>query len=279
MKAITSMSWWIRVCALVLVVIIVGALLADVLSTHDPDRTLLTSRNASPLFLDPTSENLLGADELGRDIFSRALHGTRVSLMIASVGLLVGGVIGMALGLTAGYFGGLWDRMVMLAVNFQQSVPLTLMILVGLVVLGRGIPVLMIFIGLARWETYTRVIRGLVLTAREQPFVDAARSYGAPPRRIILRHIIPNTISYFIVLLILNFPPVMLLESALSFIGIGVQPPTATLGQMVGAGRSYLATNPLIALVPSLVLVLLSYSFHVVGDWLRSKTQLRFADR
>lgn len=276
---VTSMSWWVRICAVVMLLIIACALLADVLATFDPDRTLLTSRNASPTFLDPTSEHLLGADELGRDILSRALHGTRVSLMIATVGLLVGGVVGMVLGLTAGYFGGTWDRIVMLAVNFQQSVPLTLMILVGLVILGRGIPVLMIFIGLARWETYTRVIRGLVLSAREQPFVDAARSYGAPPRRIIIRHIIPNTVSYFIVVLVLNFPPVMLLESALSFIGIGVQPPTATLGQMIGDGRSYLATNPVIALAPSVVLVLLAYCFHVLGDWMRSRTQLRFADR
>lgn len=278
-NVVRSMSWWNRICAVTMLIIILSALLADFLSSYDPDRTLLTSRNALPMFLDSSSENLLGADAIGRDIYSRVLHGTRVSLMIAAVGLLVGGVVGVTLGLIAGYFGGIWDRIVMLAVNFQQSVPLTLMILVGLVMLGRGIPVLMIFIGLARWENYARVIRGLVLSAREQPFVDAARSYGASPRRIILRHIIPNTVSYFIVMLVLSFPPVMLLESALSFIGIGVQPPTATLGQMIGEGRTYLATNPWIAMVPSAVLVLLAYCVHVVGDWLRSKVQLRVADK
>lgn len=273
-KLIASMTGWQRVCVSVLVLIVLSAIFADLLSTYDPDRTMLESRNARPLFLDPGSTHLFGADSLGRDIYSRVLHGTRVSLMIASVGLLVGGFVGLTLGLTAGYFGGAWDRLVLLAVNFQQSVPLTLMILVGLVMLGRGIPVLMLFIGLARWETYARVIRGLVLSVREQPFVDAAHSYGARPRRVIVRHIIPNTISYFIVMMVLNFPLVMLLESSLSFIGIGVQPPTATLGQMIGEGRTYLATNLWITMVPSAVLVLLAYCVHVLGEWLRARVQL-----
>lgn len=273
-KLIASMTGWQRVCVSVLVLIVLSAIFADLLSAYDPDRTMLESRNARPLFLDPGSTHLLGADSLGRDIYSRVLHGTRVSLMIASVGLLVGGFVGLTLGLTAGYFGGAWDRLVLLAVNFQQSVPLTLMILVGLVMLGRGIPVLMLFIGLARWETYARVIRGLVLSVREQPFVDAAHSYGARPRRVIVRHIIPNTISYFIVMMVLNFPLVMLLESSLSFIGIGVQPPTATLGQMIGEGRTYLATNLWITMVPSAVLVLLAYCVHVLGEWLRGRVQL-----
>ena len=273
-KLIVSMTGWQRICVSVLVLIVLSAIFADLLAAYDPDRTVLESRNARPVFLEPGSTHLLGADSLGRDIYSRVLHGTRVSLMIASVGLLVGGFVGLTLGLTAGYFGGAWDRLVLLAVNFQQSVPLTLMILVGLVMLGRGIPVLMLFIGLARWETYARVIRGLVLSVREQPFVDAAHSYGARPRRVIVRHIIPNTISYFIVMMVLNFPLVMLLESSLSFIGIGVQPPTATLGQMIGEGRTYLATNLWITMVPSAVLVLLAYCVHVLGEWLRGRVQL-----
>lgn len=271
---LSSMRTWNLVCLIILIAIILAAVFADPLSSYDPNRTLLESRNARPVFLDGTSTNVLGADSLGRDLYSRALHGTRTSLMIASVGLLLGGFVGLTLGLTAGYFGGAWDRAVLLAVNFQQSVPLTLMILVGLVMLGRGILVLMLFIGLARWETYARVIRSLVLSAREQPFIDAARSYGARPRRIILRHIVPNTISYFIVMMVLNFPLVMLLESSLSFIGIGVQPPTATLGQMIGEGRTYLATNPWIAMIPSAILVLLSYCVHMTGEWLRDRVQL-----
>lgn len=279
MRVIASMSWWVRICIIVMLTIILGAALADILASFDPDRTSLADRNSRPTPLDETSSHPLGADELGRDILSRVLYGARVSLMIAFLGLLVGGTVGMVLGLTAGYFGGAWDRIVMLGINFQQSVPLILMILVGLVVFGRGILVLIIFIGLARWETYARLIRGLVLSAREQTFVDAASSYGARARRIIWRHIIPNTMSYFIVLLVLNFPPVILLESALSFIGIGVQPPTATLGQMIGDGRTYLATNPWISMVPSVVLVALAYCFHVVGDWLRSRLQVRFADK
>ncbi|GAB3762527.1 ABC transporter permease [Microlunatus parietis] len=278
-RQVRSMTAWTRVCAGVLIIVVGAALLAGVVSPFDPDRTVLTSRNALPIFLDPTSAHLLGADGIGRDTLSRTLHGTRTSLLIAAVGLIVGSLVGLTLGLTAGFFGGVWDRLVMLAVNFQQSVPLTLLILVGLVMFGRGIGVLMIFIGLARWETYARVIRGLVLSAREQPFVDAARSYGAPPVRIILRHVLPNTVSYYIVLMVLSFPPVMLLESALSFIGIGVQPPTATLGQMIGEGRTYLATNPWSSMVPSAVLVLMAYCVHVIGEWLRSRVQVRFADR
>lgn len=270
------MTWWTRICLVVLVVIVVAAVLAGLIAPYDPNRSVLPSRNALPIFLDPSSGHLLGADALGRDILSRVLHGTRLSLVIAVVGLVLGGLVGLTLGLTAGYFGGLWDRLVMLAVNFQQSIPLTLLILLGLVMFGRGIGVLIIFMALARWENYARMMRSLVLSLKERTFVDAARSYGASPARVIVRNVLPNTVSYFIVLMVLSFPPVMLLESSLSFIGIGVQPPTATLGQMIGEGRTYLATHPWSSLVPSAVLVLLAYCVHVVGEWLRGRVQPHF---
>lgn len=276
---ISSMPWGTRVSAILLLIIVGAAILADPLSTHNPNATELGSRNAPAMLFDPSSGHLLGADELGRDLYSRLLHGTRTSLLIAVVGLVLGGVIGTIMGLTAGYFGGVWDRLVMLAVNFQQSIPLTLLLLLGLVVFGRGILVLMIFIGLAGWETYARVVRGLALSLRERPFIEASRSYGASSARIIWKHLLPNTMSHLVVLLVLNFPLVLLLESGLSFIGIGVQPPTATLGQMVGDGRNYLATQPMNALVPSVVIVLLGFCVYVLGDWLRNHTHVQFERR
>lgn len=261
-----------------LIVIILGGLLANFIAPFGPSETVLTSRNKPPVFFGGTFENILGTDELGRDTFSRILHGIRVSVGMALVGLIVGSVIGVTIGLTAGYFGGWWDKFVLMAINFQQSIPFILIILLGVVVFGRGIPVLMIFIGIAKWESYARFVRSLVLSVKEQQYIEAAKSYNASSFRIIFKHIFPAITSSLIVLLTLNLPGVLLLESSLSFIGIGVQPPTPTLGQMVGSGRNYLTTNFWISVIPALVIVIISFSFQNIGEWLRDKLDIRTSD-
>lgn len=268
----------VKICLVMVLFIIVGAIFADILIPYDPNDTILTNRNLPPVFAGGTFEHILGTDELGRDILSRILYGTRISLGMALLGLVFGSLIGVTLGLTAGYFGGRWDQFVMMLINFQQSIPFTLVILLGVVVFGRSILVLMLFIGFAMWETYARFVRSLVLSIKENQYIEAAKSYNASSRRIIFRHILPGVISTIIVLITLNFPSVLMLESSLSFIGIGVQPPTATLGQMVGTGRNYLATNFWISVLPAIVIVLLSFSVQHIGTWLRDKLDVKMAD-
>lgn len=277
-KTIKSMPLLVKVCTILLGAVLLGALFAGFLMPYDPDDTFLLDRNQPPVFAGGSAAYLLGTDELGRDILSRILYGTRISVGMAIFGLFFGGLIGVVLGLTAGYFGGRWDRFVMILVNFQQSVPFTLIILMAIVLLGRGLTVLMLFIGLAFWETYARFVRSLVLSLKEKQYIEAARSYNASPARILFKYIFPGIVPSFIVILTLNFPTVLMLESSLSFIGIGVQPPTATLGQMVGSGRNYLMTNYWISVLPAIIIVLLSFCVQHIGEWLRDKYDIRLAD-
>lgn len=268
----------VKFCLVIVLFIVLGVIFADILMPYDPNETILMNRNLPPFFAGGTMEHILGTDELGRDTFSRILYGSRISLGMALVGLVFGSLLGITLGLTAGYFGGRWDKFVMMLVNFQQSVPFTLIIILGVVIFGRSIFVLMVFIGIAMWESYARFVRSLVLSLKESQYIEAAKSYNASSFRVIFKHIFPSIISSIIVLLTLNFPGVLMLESSLSFIGIGVQPPTATLGQMVGSGRNYLSTNFWISVIPALVIVLLSYSVQHVGSWLRDKLDVKMAD-
>ena len=160
-RIISHMPLWIKICSILFLIIALSALFADVLMPYDPDATSLLERNQPPVFLGGTLQHILGTDELGRDILSRILYGTRISLGMAMFGILFGGTIGVLLGLSAGYIGGKWDRIVMALIDFQQSIPFTLIILLGVVVFGRGVPVLMCFIGMAKWEYYAKFVRSI----------------------------------------------------------------------------------------------------------------------
>lgn len=277
-KIFTESTASVRVCLMLLAVVLFIVLFADEIAPYDPDATDLLCRNAAPVFLGGTAEHLLGTDELGRDLLSRLFYGTRISVGMALFGLLFGGLAGTILGLTAGYFEGIWDRIVMTFVNFQQSVPYILIVLLAIVLFGRGIPVLMIFIGLAKWESYAKLIRGIVMSVRKKQYVEAARTYNASPARILFRYIFPSVRTSLMVLLTLNFPSVLLIESSLSFMGIGVQPPTSTLGQMVEDGRNYLMVAPWIALVPAVMIVLVSCCIQHIGEYLRDCFDVRLTE-
>lgn len=274
-RVISHMPIWIRLCSIVFLSITFAALLADILMPYDPDVTALLERNTPPVFWGGTWRHIFGTDELGRDILSRLLYGSRISLGMAAVGILFGGTIGVLLGLSAGYAGGIWDRIVMVLVDFQQSVPFTLIILLGVVVFGRSVPVLMCFIGMAKWEYYAKFIRSLVLGLKEKQFIEAAKTYHTGSLRIVFWYIFPNVLPSLIVSVALSFPSVLMLESSLSFVGIGVMPPTATLGQMVGSGKNYLVTSPWIVLMPAAVIVILSYCVQQIGEWLRDELDIR----
>lgn len=274
-RFISNMPVWIKICSLVFILICLAALFANVLMPYDPNANSLTERNLPPVFMGGTMAHVFGTDELGRDIFSRILYGTRVSLGMTMFGIIIGGSIGVLLGLSAGYLGGIWDRIVMPLIDFQQSVPVTLIIMLGVVVFGRSIPVLMCFIGLAKWEYYAKFTRSTVLGIKDKQFVEAAKSYHAGGFRIVFKYIFPNVLPSLIVAIALSFPSVLMLESSLTFIGIGVQPPTATLGQMVGTGRNYLVVKPWLALVPAIVIVILSYCVQQIGEWMRDEMDIR----
>ena len=269
------MPLWIRICSITFILISLAALFANILMPYDPNANSLLERNLPPVFMGGSMSHIFGTDELGRDIFSRILYGTRVSLGMTMFGIVIGGSVGVLLGLSAGYIGGIWDRIVMALINFQQSVPVTLIIMLGVVVFGRSIPVLMCFIGLAKWEYYAKFTRSTVLGIKDKQFVEAAKSYHASGFRIVFRYIFPNVLPSLIVAIALSFPSVLMLESSLTFIGIGVQPPTATLGQMVGNGRNYLVVTPWLALVPAAVIVILSYCVQQIGEWMRDEMEIR----
>jgi peptide/nickel transport system permease protein len=284
-EAITRISFWhriktaplsIKLCMVVILLLAIAAIFAPYVAPYQPDKTSILARNAPPFWLKGGKPgHLLGTDQLGRDVLSRCIFALRVSVGIALVGVIIGSVIGVTLGIVSGLLGGLADRTIMMLVDFQLSIPFLLIVLVGIAIFGTSIPVLIALVGLAYWETYARLSRGQVLSVREDPFIEASIALGATNWRLAIRHVLPNIASPIIVLLTLNFPAVLLLESSLSFLGIGVQPPTASLGRMVGEGRDYMISAWWLVISPATFIVLVTLCMQLVGDWLRDVIDVR----
>ena len=273
------MPWAIRACIAGAILIALAAIFAGTIVRHDPVATDILNKLQPPFFLEGyDGEHLLGTDQLGRDLLARSLHGIRVSVGIAFVGLAIGCLLGTTAGLVAGLSGGLVDRAIMTVVDIFITVPFLLLVLVGIAAFGSDIPVLVVLVGLARWESYARVVRGQVLQVREMPYIEASRALGASTEWIAFRHVLPNIASPLIVLLTLNFPSILLLESSLSFLGIGVQPPTASLGRMVGDGRDHLVFAWWVAVAPAMVIVMITFIVQMLGDWLRDVLDVRVDD-
>jgi peptide/nickel transport system permease protein len=261
----------IQACLFTALLLTCAAIFAPHIAPYDPNKINLLKRNAPPSFVESgsTVDHLFGTDQLGRDTLSRCIYGLRVSAGIALFGIIIGCLTGTTLGLISGLFGGGVDRAIMMLVDIQLAVPFLLITLMGIAVFGTDIPVLIALVGLAKWETYARLTRGQVLAIREYPFIEAAHAVGASDWRVAVHHILPNITSPLIVLLTLNFPSVLLLESSLSFMGIGVQPPTASLGRMVGEGRDYMISSWWVVIAPAAMIVLVTLVMQLIGDWLR----------
>lgn len=275
-KSVQGANWLIKLCFILLATLIVVALLAPVLAPHDPNAQSLLSRLRPPVgFEGHKPGNLLGTDELGRDLYSRTLYGLRFTLLIAVIGSIISMLLGSTIGVISGYVGGAVDNILMGLVDIQIAFPFTLMALLAAAVFGTDLTIFVIIIGLADWDKYARVVRGQVLAIRGAPFIDAVRVTGAGPFRIIRHHVLPNIASPIIVLWTFGVSNVILLESSLSFLGLGVQPPTATLGSMTGFGRDYLASYPHIGLVPALMILVIALVFLLLGDWLRDTLDVR----
>lgn len=259
----------------VLACLFAAALLAPVIAPYDMREQDLLARLQPPSWLGGAEGHWLGTDHLGRDVLSRLLHALRTTLGVATLGTLIGLALGSALGLAAGLAGGWVDELIMFLVDVQVSVPFVLVALTAIALGGTSKAVLVLVVGLAGWEVYARVVRGQVLALGRLPFVEAARALGATGGRIALRHLLPSVSTSLVVLATANFTHVMLLESALSFLGIGVRPPDTSLGAMLGTTRDYLLTDWTLPAAPAATLVLLSVAVSVLGDWARDRLDPR----
>jgi peptide/nickel transport system permease protein len=217
----------------------------------------------------PSMEHWLGTDALGRDTLSRIIYGSRTSLMVGIVALGIAAVIGMTLGLIAGYFGGIVNAVIMRLIDAMMAVPLLLLALVIAAVLGGGIFNVMIALGIGLIPAYCRLMCGQVLTVKENDYILASRAMGARNRRIMLAHILPNCFPPLIVLVTMQLGMTILAEAALSFLGIGIEPPGAAWGAMVNDGYKYLLTHPVLSFAPGVAIMLVVFSFNMVGDGLR----------
>jgi peptide/nickel transport system permease protein len=256
--------------AILVLIIVVAAVLAPLLAPHDPTAQSLRGRLDPPFWYpDGTTEHLLGTDNLGRDVLSRIIYGARTSISIAVFVVLAAGTFGITMGLLAGYNGGRIDTIIMRIVDTQLAFPGLLLALIIITVLGASFTLLVIILAIDGWMVYARMTRGVVLSAREKPYVEAAEIVGCRPRRIIFRHILPNLLSPLVTLAILEFARVVIAEAALSFIGLGIQPPQISWGLDVTAGRNYVFNAWWLVTFPGIAIALTVLWLNLVASWLR----------
>ena len=246
------------------------ATLAPLIVPHDPAGQSLALRLAPPAFLaGGRADYLLGSDHLGRDVLSRVIAGSRATLLVGFAGVALGTLVGSAVGLVAGYAARYVDEVLMTVADIQLAFPTTLLAIAVIAVLGPSLVNLILVVGLSGWVTYARVTRGVVLKLRSEEFVAAVRSLGGTHTRVLCRHILPNSVSVLIVLATLDLARIIVLESTLSFLGLGIQPPTPSWGGMIGEGREFLDSAWWIAVFPGAALFLTAMSVSRLGDWLR----------
>jgi peptide/nickel transport system permease protein len=261
---------------LILLWLVVTALLSPYVAPHNPIRERLIDRLLPPAWAeDGEWRYLLGTDHLGRDLVSRIIYGSRVSLVVGFAAVAIGGALGIALGVAAGFRGGQTDEVIMAVADMQLAFPTILFAIAIIAVLGPSFINLVIVIGISGWVTYARIARGQVLSVREKEFVEAIRAQGGSQWRIVWRHILPNILSPLIVVATLDLARTIILESTLSFLGLGIQPPTPSWGGMLSDGREYLLSAWWIATFPGVALMLTALSFNRLGDWVRDLTDPR----
>jgi peptide/nickel transport system permease protein len=262
--------WMALAGGVFVLVLVVVAVAAPLIAPYDPVRQSLRGRLSAPTLAGADGKaHLLGTDHLGRDVLSRAIYGARVSLLVGLAAVVVGGIVGASLGLLAGFRGGWTDSIIMTLADAQLAFPFILLAIGIIAVLGPSFPTLIVVIGLSGWVTYARVLRSQVLVLRSREFVDAIHALGGSVARVIARHILPNVLSSLVVIATLELARAIVLEATLSFLGLGVQPPTPSWGGMVHEGREYLDSAWWISTAPGIVLMLTSIIVSRTGDWLR----------
>jgi peptide/nickel transport system permease protein len=245
-------------------ILTVAAIFAPLLASHDPNAVDVARK-----FLPPSGEFPLGTDHLGRDVFARILYGARLSIgstLAASVAI---SLIGVLVGLAAGWFGGLTDTLISRVVDILLAFPTFLLALAVTAMLGPGLRNVVVAIILAWWASYARIVRSAVLAERDRPYIEAARAVGSPSGRILTRHLLPNIVAPIVVLTTLDLGAVLLSLSGFSFLGLGVKPPAAEWGSMLSEGRTYLSRAPNMMLFPGAAIFLMVLGFNLLGDGLR----------
>lgn len=254
-----------------LALLIALALLAPVLDLPNPVRGDLRARMVAPTWtgIFAPGPHPLGTDQLGRDILSRIIYGSRITLTISLFAVLLGGVLGVTLGIIAGYSGKAVDAVLMRLVDMQLAIPLVLFALLIVAALGPSLTNLVIVLALTSWTRYARIVRGQVLALRQREFILSARAAGAGPGRIMGRHILPNVMTPALVVGTLELARIIVMDAALSFLGLGVQPPTPSWGRMLAEGRSYIESAWWVVTFPGLAIALAVLAVNLLGDWLR----------
>lgn len=249
----------------IVIVLCIMAVFADFLAPYHPTNEIFRGMRG----VAPSAEHPLGFDHLGRDLFSRVIHGARIALTVGLLSSLISVVIGVAVGAVAGYFGGWVDELLTLLVDTLMAFPLIALLIVLAAVIGPSLPTTILVIGGTVWARYARVVRAEVMSIRNRDFVVAAQALGSVDRRIIWRHVVPNVLTSVIVLASLQVGSIIILESALSFLGLGVRPPTPTWGGILADGRAFILRYPHIAIFPGLMIVITVLAFNFIGDGLR----------
>jgi peptide/nickel transport system permease protein len=258
-----------------IIVLVVSAIFAPFVAPFDPSEQSLMARNQPPMSEasdGSTLPHLLGTDQLGRDLVSRIIFGARISLAVGLAGAIFSGIVGTVLGLIAGYYRGLVDDLIMRFVDIQMGFPSLLTALLVLYVLGAGVWKVILVLAVTRWMVFARVTRSLVLSHREEVFVEAARTVGCTDRRILFKHILPNLLSPLLVLVTLEVATMMLTEASLSFLGLGVQPPQSSWGLMLAQGRAYATSAWWLITFPGLAILLTALSLNLIASWARAVT-------
>jgi len=256
---------------LVLALFLAAAVLAPLLAPHDPNLQSLRDRLAPPVWLGGSPEHPLGTDNLGRDVLSNLIYGSRLSLTIGLVTMVLSAAIGSAAGIVAGYYGGTTDTVIMRVVDVWLAFPSLLLALIFAAVLGQGVTSLIIALVLTSWPLYTRVIRSEVLSLREREFITAIRALGSPHRRVLTRHLLPNVLPLLLVLATLQLGVTIITEASLSFLGVGVDPSIPTWGSMLSDGRRYMNNAWWLTAFPGIAISIVVLAINVCGDYLRDR--------
>jgi peptide/nickel transport system permease protein len=256
--------WVVVGGAVIILLLVVVAFFAPLIAPYDPNEP-----NLGAIRLQPSSQHLLGTDEVGRDTLSRVIYGSQISLIVGIVAVTIAGVVGIGLGMIAGYFSGWANNIIMRFIDALLALPPFVLMLAIAAVLGGGLLNVLIALGIGMMPTYCRLMCAQVATLKQTDYITAAHSIGAKDMRIMFRHVLPNAFPPLLVLVTMNLGTAILMEANLSFLGIGILPPTATWGGMVSSGQRFIFTNPLLSFMPGVAILLVVLAFNMVGDGFR----------
>ena len=256
--------WIVIGGSIIILGLIIIAIFAPFIAPYDP-----TMPDLKFILAQPSRDHLLGTDQTGRDVLSQVIYGSRISLLVGITGVAIAGIIGMILGLTAGYFSGWANSIIMRFTDALLALPPLVLMLSIAAVLGSGLFNVLIAIGIGMMPTYCRLMCGQVISLKENDYVLAAKAIGASHIRIMSRHLLPNAFPPLLVLITLNLGTAIIMEASLSFLGIGILPPAITWGYMISNGQRFILTNPLLSFVPGISILLVVLSFNLVGDGFR----------